>query len=88
MVQTKKTPCHEEVQPLKCVVYISQNQVRFVIQCHHELFLKDQRVHEKKYSDNYERHVHCPPKKHSTATLPKETLNSRHHEAATLYSSW
>ena len=42
MVQTKVTPRHAEVQPLKCIIYITWNPVTFVIQRHHELFLLDQ----------------------------------------------
>ena len=80
MVQTKKTPHHAEVRPLKCIVYITQNPVTFVIQGHHGLFLEDQQVCEKKHSEAYKRHVHRMPRANSTATLPEETSNSRRHE--------
>ena len=44
MVQTKATPHHAKVQPLNCIVYITQNLVTFIIQWHHELFLLDQQA--------------------------------------------
>ena len=44
MVQTKATPRHAEVRPLKCVVYITRNPVTIDIQRHHHLFLLDQQV--------------------------------------------
>ena len=44
MVQTKVTPHHVEVRPLKCIIYITQNPVTFIIQLHHELFLLDQQA--------------------------------------------
>ena len=86
MVRTKKTPHHVEVRLLKCIVYITWNPVRFVIQRHHELFLKDQQAREKKHLEAYKRHVHCPPKDNSTATSPQETFNSGRHKAATFHS--
>ena len=42
MVQTKVTPRHAEVRPLKFIIYVTRNPVTFVIQWHHELFLLDQ----------------------------------------------
>ena len=75
-----------EVRPLKCIIYITQNPVTFVIQRHCELFLLDQQAREKKYSEAYKRHVHRPPKQLSTATMPKNTAHSRCDKTATLYS--
>ena len=86
MVQTKVTPHHAEERLLKCIVYITQNPVTFVIQQHHELFLLDQQVREKKAKEAYKRHVHRPTTQPSTAPMPKNTANSRCNKTATLYS--
>ena len=37
MVQTKATPRDAEVQPPKCVIYITRNPVTFVLQRHRDL---------------------------------------------------
>ena len=74
MVQTKVTPHHEEVQPLKCIVYITRNPVTFVIQWHHELFLLDQQVLEQKYLEAYKRHVHWPSTQPAITATPRTLL--------------
>ena len=62
-----------EVRPLKCIVYITQNPVTFVIQWHHELFLLDQQAREQKHLEAYKLHVHRPPTQPATAATPKKT---------------
>ena len=76
MVQTKVTPRHVEIQPLKCVVYITRNPVTFVIQRNHALFLLDQQVREQKQEVAYKRHVHKPPAKPATTAMPKNTAHN------------
>ena len=85
MVRTKATPRHVEVRPLKCIIYITRNPVTFVIQWHHELFLLDQQVREKKHSEAYKQHVHRPPTQPATATMPKNTAHSGCNKTATIY---
>ena len=48
MVRRKATLRHAEVQPLKCVVYITQNPVTFIIHRRRELYLLDQQAREGK----------------------------------------
>ena len=48
MVQTKSTPRHAEVRPLKCIVYISRNPVTFAIYRRREFYLLDQQARETK----------------------------------------
>ena len=67
MVQTKVTPLHAEVRPLKCVVYITRNSVTFVIQQPRDLFLLDQQARERKHqaairgmSTHHLRHLQLP----------------------------
>ena len=86
MVRTKATPHHVEVRPLKCIVYITQNPVTFVIQWHHELFSLDQQAREKRHSEAYKQHVHRPPTQPSTTAMPKDTANSGCNKTAALYS--
>ena len=76
MVRTKVTPRHAEICPLKCIVYITQNPVTFVIQRHHELFRLDQQACEKKHLEAYKRHVHRPPTQPATAAMPKNTAHN------------
>ena len=85
MVQTKVTPHHGEVRPLKCIVYITWNPVTFVIQRHHELFLLDQQVQERKHSEAYKRHVHRPPTQPATTATPENTAYSGCHQTTTIY---
>ena len=66
MVRTKKTPHHAEVYPLKCIIYIMQNPVTFVIQQHCELFLLDQQQHQK---EHYKWHVHIQIPIHNRTLL-------------------
>ena len=66
MVCTKKTPHHAEVCPLKCIVYITQNPVTFVIQQHRELFLLDQQQNQK---EHYKRYVHIQIPIHNRTLL-------------------
>ena len=44
MVRSKTPPRHVEVQPLKCIVYITRNPVTFKIHRHREFYLLDQRA--------------------------------------------
>ena len=85
MVRTKVTPRHAEVRLLKCIIYITRNPVTFVIQWHHELFLLDQQVQERKHSEAYKRHVHRPPTQPATTTTPKNTAHSGCNKTATIY---
>ena len=85
MVRTKVTPRHAEVRPLKCIVHITWNPVTFVIQRHHELFLLDQQVRERKYSEAYKQHVHRLPTQPATTAMPKNTAHSRCHKTTTIY---
>ena len=85
MVRTKVTPHHAEVRPLKCIIYITQNPVTFVIQRHHELFLLDQQAREWKHSEAYKRHVHRPPTQPATTATPKNTAHSGCHQTTTIY---
>ena len=68
MVRKKRKLKYAKVWPLKCVMYMSQNPIKFVIQWHRELFLKDEQAWDAKKSSAYKRHVHAPPKDH-TATV-------------------
>ena len=85
MMRTKATPCHAEVQPLKCIVYITRNPVTFVIQRHHKLFLLDQQAREQKHSEAYKRHVHRLPMQPATTAMPKNTAHSRCNKTTTIY---
>ena len=76
MVQTKATPRHAEVQPLKCIVYITQNPVTFAIHRHREFYLLDQQARETKHQAEYKRHVHTPPAQSTTTIM---TQNTTHH---------
>ena len=75
MVRTKATPRHAEVRPPKCVIYITRNPVTFVIQRHHDLFLLDQQVQERKYQAAYKQHVQQEGGK-TYASLPMEMLQN------------
>ena len=85
MVQTKVTPHHAEVRPLKCIIYITRNPVTFVIQRHHELFLLDQQAREQKYLEAYKQHVHRPPTHPATTAMPKNTAHSGCNKITTIY---
>ena len=76
MVRTKVTPCHAEVQPPKCVVYIMRNPVTFVIKRHHSLFLLDQQARDREFSEAYKRHVHKLPTESASANTTKNTAHS------------
>ena len=76
MVRTKATPRHAEVQPLKCVIYITRNPVTFVIQRNRDLFLLDQQAREKKQEVDHKRHVHKLPVKPATTATPKNTAHN------------
>ena len=84
MVLTKATPRHVEVRPPKCIVYITQNPVTFVIQRYHELFLLDQQARERKHSKAYKRHVHRLPTQPATTSTPKNTAHSGCHQTTTI----
>ena len=85
MVQTKVTPHHAEVRLLKCIIYITQNPVTFVIQRYHELFLLDQQARERKHLEAYKHHVHRLPKQPATTAMPKNTAHSGCHQTTTIY---
>ena len=76
MVQTKATPQHAEVRPLKCVIYITRNPVTFVIQWGRDLFLLDQQVRERKHQAAYKWHVHTLP---TTPAITTTTKNTTHN---------
>ena len=63
------TPWHADVRPLKCIVYITQNPVTFVIHWCCDLFLLDQQVRDRKHQGAYKWHVHTPPAQHATTTM-------------------
>ena len=67
MVRVKPKPRHANMRPPKCVVYMSRNPIKYVIQRHQELFQKDQAARDKKKKkEQYKKHVHTPPKEYST----------------------
>ena len=76
MVRTKVTPRHAEVQPLKCVIYISRNPVTFVIHWRCDLFLLDQQAQERKHQAAYKWHVHKPPATSATTIVTKNTTHN------------
>ena len=76
MVRTKATPQHVEVRPPKCVIYITRNPVTFDIQRHRHLFLLDQQAQQEKHQAAYKRHVHRPPTKSATTTMPENTAHN------------
>ena len=49
MVCSKAPPQHAEVQPLKCIVYMTRNPVTFEIHWCREFYLLDQQARETKY---------------------------------------
>ena len=68
MVQVKPKPQHAKVRPPKCVIYMSRNPIKYIIQCHRELFQKDQEARdERTKKEQYKKHVHTPPKEDSTS---------------------
>ena len=73
MVRIKSTPQHADVQPLKCVVYMTRNPITFIIQWHRDLFLLDQQERERKHQAAYKRHVHKPPTKSAATIMPMDT---------------
>ena len=77
MVRIKATPWHAEVRPLKCVVYITQNPVTFVIHRHRDLFLLDQQAQDRKHQAAYKRHVHTLPAQPATTTTTKNVTHNR-----------
>ena len=86
MVQTKATPCHADVHPLKCIIYITRNPVTFVIQRHHDVFLLDQQARKRKHSEAYKQHVHRPPTQPATTAKPMNTAHSRCNKTTTIHS--
>ena len=76
MVQIKATPQHAEVRPLKCIIYITQNPVTFVIHWHCDLFLLDQQAQERKHQAAYKWHVHTPPEQPATTTMTKNATHN------------
>ena len=74
MVQIKQKPRHAEVWPPKCVVYMSPNPARYIIQWHRELFYKDQAARDAKKQDQYKRHVHTPQRKIQLQLRPRKLL--------------
>ena len=85
MVQTKATPRHAEVRPLKCVIYITRNPVTFDIQRHRHLFLLDQQARQERHQAAYKRHVHRPPAKPATTTTPENTAHNRCNQTSTIH---
>ena len=85
MVRTKATPRHAEVRPLKCVVYITRNPVTFDIQRHRHLFLLDQQARQEQHQAAYKQHVHRPPAKPATTTMPENTAHNRCHQTSTIH---
>ena len=76
MVQVKQTPKHAVVMPQKCVVYVYKNPIRYDIHRRREYFLKDQKAQDKARLVNYKKHVHRPPKDHTTAAKTAKTTHS------------
>ena len=77
MVQIKATPWHAEVQPLKCIVYITRNPVTFAIHWRREFYLLDQQARERKHQADYKRHVHMPPTQPAITTMTKNVTHHR-----------
>ena len=77
MVRIKATPWHAEVQPLKCVVYITRNPVTFAIHRRREFYLLDQQARERKHQADYKRHVHMPPVQPAITTTTKNVTHHR-----------
>ena len=75
MVRTKSTPQHADVQPLKCVVYITRNSVTFAIHQRREFYLLDQQARETKQQAEYKQHVHTPSTQCTTTITTKDTSN-------------
>ena len=76
MVQTKATPRHAEVRPLKCVIYVTRNPVTFDIQRHRHLFLLDHQARQEQHQAAYKRHVHWQPAKSTSTTTPENTAHN------------
>ena len=85
MVRTKVTPRHVEVRLPKCIIYITRNPVTLVIQRHRDLFLLDQQARERKQEVTYKRHVHKPPAKPTSTTVPKNIAHNQCHQTTTVY---
>ena len=85
MVQIKVTPRHAEVQPLKCVIYVSRNPVTFIIHRRREFFLLDQQARERKQQASYKWHVHKPPATTAITTATTNSLNSRCNQTSAIY---
>ena len=85
MVRTKATPQHAEVQPLKCVIYITRNPVTFVIHRCHDLFLLDQQVRERKHQADYKWHVHTPPTTPATTAMTKDATHNQCNQTSAIY---
>ena len=79
MVRTKSTPCHVDVWPPKCVVYITWNPVIFAIHRCREFYLLDQRARETRKQAEYKRHVHTPPMECTTTITTNNTFNYQRH---------
>ena len=77
MVRIKATPRHAEVQPLKCVIYITRNPVTFAIHRHREFYLLDQQAQERKHQADYKWHVHMPPAQPAITTMIKNVTHHR-----------
>ena len=77
MVRSKAPPRHAEVQPLKCIVYITRNPVTFEIHQRCEFYLLDQQARERKHQAEYKRHVHMPPLPPAITTTTKNVTHHR-----------
>ena len=85
MVQTKVTPRHAEVRPLKCVIYITRNPVTFVIHRRRDLFLLDQQAQERKHQADYKQHVHMPPVTPPITTMTKDATYNPCNQTSAIY---
>ena len=85
MVQTKAIPWHAEVQPLKCIVYITRNPVTFVIHRHRDLFLLDEQARERKHQAEYKQHVHMLPATPAITTMTRDSTHNRCNQTSAIY---
>ena len=76
MVPVKQTPKHAVVTLQKCVVYVYKNPIRYDIHRRREYFLKDQQARDHARLVDYKKHVHRPPKDHTTADKTAKTTDS------------
>ena len=85
MVRTKTTPRQAEVQPLKCVVYITKNPITFVIQRRRDLFLLDQQARDQKHQAAYKWHVHLLPATPAVTTTAKNSTYSGRDKTSAIH---